>query len=213
MDSSTSPAQMAATSCLQSLRLRLLDYWSCKCHCVGQQQPVKEIRYIVFWGLYRVVAINGAKPQDSSIPRRVRTWGESRRQEEGWFLKSGRLLPAEPPLIPVSSNNVQFNVTLYNNHTLTEQVSSSYICRTDFRSFKRHQGGKIKKTGCLMVWRWCWTGRSSPVSSSYSIFYADHLNFHTRLLLLVLTNQDLSAFHFLSNKKERKKVTCGCNMV
>lgn len=50
--------------------------------CVGQQEPVKEIRYIAFWSLYWVVAINGAKAQDSSVHRgeRVRTWGESRRQ-------------------------------------------------------------------------------------------------------------------------------------
>lgn len=62
--------------------------------CMGQQEPVKEIRYIAFWSLYQVVAINSAKAQDTSVHWR-QTESEHEEKAEvssgntsGWFLKS-----------------------------------------------------------------------------------------------------------------------------
>lgn len=75
--------------------------------CVGQQEPVKEIRYIAFWSHYQVVAINGAKPQESPIHRKQEvTESENMRRKQktsaGFFnlyFKLSLLLFLSPPIM------------------------------------------------------------------------------------------------------------------
>lgn len=83
MDSGTSPAQVAAA---RDSHWGSWTIGAASVTCVGQQEPVKEVRYMAFWSRYRIVAINGAK--DSSFLRKqeVTESEHEEKAEERWLI-------------------------------------------------------------------------------------------------------------------------------